>query len=143
MGTMLAEFISHAQSLDESLPPAVATNLNITAEPHLTSSHVAPYTLVPLPNGKRMAVLALIDPTHLVSDHTKSAILPYEQALQRTLETLRRLPGGTPDVIVCMFSGVVVTEDTCQAADAPVAFLESGEQASKQTLVETIITRVI
>ena len=40
-----------------SLPPAVATNVDLTGEPHLVSSHIAPYTLVPLPGGKTLAVL--------------------------------------------------------------------------------------
>jgi hypothetical protein len=90
----LAEYISHARVLDPTLPPAVATNINTTGDPYLDSSHITPYTLVSLPGGKVMAVLALIGPEDIPASFV-DRIMPYERALQVALAKLRRLPSCT------------------------------------------------
>lgn len=76
-GALLAGYISQVRSLNPDSPAAVVSNLNLTGDPYLTEAtptrdnpraagHVAPYTLLTLPGGRTLAILALLDPTHLV-----------------------------------------------------------------------------
>ena len=69
-------YIDRVRALNTTMPAPVITNLNLTADPHLTTAlvtreqllpqgHVSPYGLVALPDGRTMGVLAFLDPTHL------------------------------------------------------------------------------
>ena len=103
------------------MPAPVITNLNLTADPHLTTAlvthgqlrpqgHVSPYGLVALPDGRMMGVLAFLDPTHLfaLSSHYAARTLPYAQAMAHGLAQLARLPGGPPDVTVAIITATPV-----------------------------------
>lgn len=103
------------------MPAPVITNLNLTADPHLTTAlvsrgqlrpqgHVSPYGLVALPDGRTMGVLAFLDPTHLfaLSSHYAARTLPYAQAMAHGLAQLARLPGGPPDVTVAIITSAPV-----------------------------------
>merc|ERR1719446_720084 len=52
-GSFLAEYLAKVAAKKPSLLPAVATNLNITGDTHLTADQVAPYKIISLADGRR------------------------------------------------------------------------------------------
>ena len=107
----LSSYVSLAQRLSSpnALPRPTMTNLNVTGlNPSGAEAAVVPHTLVPLPGGRTMAVLALLDTSMLEGrmQSVTSRTLPFERSLQAAIARLRRLPGGFPDVVACMVSGL-------------------------------------
>ena len=127
-GRFLAHYINKIRLLNPASPAAVVSNLNLTGDPHLATAtptrqnprpagHIMPFTLHELPDNRTLAVLNLIDPTHLIlSPHYASRVLPFESSLSWRLAQLRRLPEGPPDVIICVLGGVPITDDQVSAA---------------------------
>ena len=95
------------------------TNANLTGT-HL-ASQVAPYALVPLPGGRRLAYLQLLDATNLLAVQPALALrmTDFHYATRVALAQLQRLPGGRPDVVVLSLDAN--GDDVCvrRAADAP------------------------
>ena len=131
----LARYIELARQLDASLPKAVVTNLNLTAETTL-SGFVEPYTLIDLDGGKKLAVLSLTDPTHLhatLPDYA-ARLMEYRRSLTVALATLRRL-ATPPHVVVVMVTHMPITD-----AEAAAAGSRAGaEAAAFARLVDEII----
>ena len=118
-GAWLASYLDTARTLDQTLPPAVVTNIDLTNDPYLTAAtptranpnpagHIAPWALIPMANGKTLALLSLLDPTHLypLSPSYANRIFSYDRALASALARLRRLEGGPPDAIALAVSDV-------------------------------------
>jgi 2',3'-cyclic-nucleotide 2'-phosphodiesterase (5'-nucleotidase family) len=109
------------------VPRPTVTNYNRSAD-DLLGPLIEPYTIVPLGDGRTLAVLSLTDPTHLTVTYPEvaSRLLPFWQSLVVTLATLRRLP-NPPDVIACVVSSMPLT-------GADVAAASSKAQAEQQAL---------
>ena len=97
----LRTYLEQARLHNPALPPAVVTNLDLSAgDGLLNAEHIVPYHLINLTGGRRLAYLSLSSskdtgPT-FAQMHT-----PLIPALLRTLAQLRRLPDGPPDVVAC------------------------------------------
>lgn len=58
-------YASLVRSIDIGLPPAVITNLN--RDGFDSRGHISEYTLIPLIGGETLALMSLLDPTHIYS----------------------------------------------------------------------------
>jgi hypothetical protein len=106
-----------------SAAPAVAIATNAI----LGSDKAIGHTIVSLADGRRLAVLALTDRSHLSSNNkmydsgqilsqipVKDNLMPrseltitsYRQAIAAELHMLSQLEDGSPDVIVCIVNGI-------------------------------------
>lgn len=75
------------------------------------SALIEPFTLVPLADGRMLAVLSLTDPTHLVVSLPayEDRFLGFRRALVVALAELHRNVSHLPDVIAVMISDVPLT----------------------------------
>jgi hypothetical protein len=120
----LATYLSRTRARQPALPKAVLTNFNRTGDAIL-SPHVEPdgYTLIPLPDGRHLAVLGLADPTHLAATYPEYAarFTDFWPPVARTLATLRRLP-QPPDVVALVISAFPLTNaDVANAGSTSAA----------------------
>lgn len=111
----LASTVALARSIDAGLPKATVSNYDISGDP-LLGAVIAPYTLVDLAGGKKLALLSLTNPTHLHSTQPATArrFQPFLQSLLATLAAVRRT-SPVPAVIVCIVSDMVVSESELAA----------------------------
>ena len=98
----LSRYIAAMRETTSTLPPATCTNLNLSRATPLMRESVRPFTLMPLPNNRTLALLALTDPTFLfpIAPETASWLMPFERSLLAALAMLRRLPQGPPDIVL-------------------------------------------
>ena len=115
-GKDLAKFVDWARARDPSLPPAVVTNLNTSVmnNRHLNASHFSSYTITTLDSGRRVAVLALCDPSWMTVKW-QGFFFGYHEAVEMALEDLRRLPAAeAPDAVILM--GRIAYNDALELA---------------------------
>ena len=100
----LGQYIERARERNTATPPAVVSNINITGT-YLNDSHITPYTLVALSDGRQAAFLSLLDPQHMEGTVPDlfARTQPYDVSVHATLALLRRL-SSPPDVIVYSIS---------------------------------------
>ena len=152
-GRLIASYIDRARGLDPSLPPAVVTNLNLTADPWLIEAtvtrasatpagHIAPFALVPLADGRTAAVLNFIDPTHMYSltPHYAARVHQFDESAVGALAMLRRLPGGLPDVVIAIASD---TDAGFFVTDAQVAAAGGSLVAARAAMMEELIAQAV
>ena len=62
-----------------------------------------------------------------------SRTLPFERSLQAAIARLRRLPGGFPDVVACMVSGLPpLTLTSSGGAEERAALLQQLREAAEE-----------
>ena len=130
-----------------TLVPAAVTS----RETRMARGHVAPFALVPITGNRTLAVLQFANWMHLVPGRSRTltsalaahargphgqcfgaqadyarALLPYDQAMPRALENLRRLPGGPPDVIVAVIGGYDLDTEPCVEEPPSVCTLQGS-----------------
>jgi hypothetical protein len=105
------------------------------------------HAIVPLADGRRLAVLSVTDHSYFPSHgqfndgghahHANSEGrdqlfmgTPYKQAVSAEIHTLSQLEGGSPDVVVCIVNGIDLERDgggagaSWSAEDAVVQFAQ-------------------
>ena len=128
----LADYIAAARALDPDLPPLTVTNLNASAtNGDLGPEHFSSYTIMSLPSGRRIALLALTDPTYL-SPEWAAACIPYERAVETALAELRRLP-SPPDATILIGAlpkadALTLARETIGLAAVLAPYQGKGEQ---------------
>jgi hypothetical protein len=107
----------------------------------LKSKQVGGHAIVPLGNGRRLAVLSVTDHSHLPSDSVYKdgtrnsnvdraesgerlqvaetlAATSFRQAVSAELHKLSQLEGGSPEVVVCIITGIDMHRDVPESARA-------------------------
>jgi len=111
----LVRYLSRAKELNPDLPKAVVTNMNTSAGsglPFALAAHIEPYTILTLAGGKKMAVLSLTDPTHLIPSIPELGArleVDFWRSLSVQLSYLRWKEA--PDVIAVMITDLPVTAE--------------------------------
>jgi hypothetical protein len=123
----MADYVAKVRKISKdtfgvAAPPVTITNMNVTGDPSLGGETLARHTIVPLPGGRRMAVLSLFHPSYLSASNPDLAarVVMFEQALQAEIALLHASPGRLPEVVVCILGGEgLQTKSAARASGVP------------------------
>jgi hypothetical protein len=105
----LSAYIAQVRTRNPTIPPPVATNIELTGT--ALEGVITSHALVPLPDGRTLAYLNLLDPTHLIAFNPSigQRVSSYRQGLQREMWRLHMLPTGFPEVVVLSLDELPMT----------------------------------